>query len=301
MPNKIREEIKRLKDERGAIILAHSYQPGVIQDVADFVGDSLELSRIAAKEAAELVVFCGVKFMAETAKLLSPESTVVLAAPGADCSLAACMSGDDLREMKKKYPAASAVTYVNSTVDLKAETWSCCTSANSVEVVNAAPTDEVIFGPDRNLGTWVAEQTDKKLHIWPGGCHAHSGADIRDLREKKADWPDAEVLVHPESPSVFLWESDEVLGTGGMIRHIRNSDAKRFIIGTEEGMLYRLQTLFPEKEFVAAGFIKCDDMKQTTLEDILKALESDDIGIQIPAELSEKAAQAVIRMTEIGR
>lgn len=301
MPNKIREEIKRLKDERGAIILAHSYQPGVIQDVADFVGDSLELSRIATKEAAELVVFCGVKFMAETAKLLSPESTVVLAAPGADCSLAACMSGDDLREMKKKYPGACAVMYVNSTVDLKSETWSCCTSANSVEVVNAAPSDEVIFGPDRNLGTWVAEQTDKKLHIWPGGCHAHSGADIRDLREKKAEWPDAEVLVHPESPSVFLWEADAVLGTGGMIRHIENSDATRFIIGTEEGMLYRLQTLFPEKEFVAAGVIVCDDMQMTTLEDILRALESDDPGIQIPAELAEKAAEAVIRMTEIGK
>ena len=301
MPNKIQEEILRLKKERGAIILAHSYQPGVIQDIADYVGDSLELSRIAARESAELVIFCGVKFMAETAKLLSPDSTVVLAAPEADCSLAACMSGADLREMKKKYPEAEAVMYVNSTIDLKAETWACCTSANSIEVVEAAPSDEVIFGPDRNLGTWVAANTDKTIHIWPGGCHAHSGADIRDLREKKAEWPDAEVLVHPESPSVFLWEADEVLGTGGMIRHIEQSDSSRFIIGTEEGMIYRLETLFPNKQFVSAGKIVCADMGFTTLELVLKALESQDSGIEIPAELAERAGAAVRRMTEIGR
>lgn len=301
MPNKINEEIDRLRKERGAIILAHSYQPGIIQDIADYVGDSLELSRIAATESAELVVFCGVKFMAETAKLLSPESTVVLAAPDADCSLAACMSGDDLRKMKKKHPGAEAVMYVNSTVDLKAETWACCTSANSVEVVEAAPSEEVIFGPDRNLGTWVASQTDKKLHIWPGGCHAHSGADIRDLREKRAEWPDAEVLVHPESPSVFLLESDKVLGTGGMIRHIRDSKAEKFIIGTEEGMIYRLETLFPDRKFTPAGNIVCDDMSFTTPELLLKALESNDPGIQIPAELAERAAAAVRRMTEIGK
>ncbi len=301
MPNKIKEEIERLKNERGAIILAHSYQPGVIQDIADYVGDSLELSRIAARESAELVIFCGVRFMAETAKLLSPESTVVLAAPDADCSLAACMSGADLREMKKKYPEATSVMYVNSTIDLKAETWACCTSANSIEVVEAAPSDEVIFGPDRNLGTWVAANTDKKIHIWPGGCHAHSGADIRDLREKKAEWPDAEVLVHPESPSVFLWEADKVLGTGGMIRHIEQSTSSRFIIGTEEGMIYRLETLFPDKQFVAAGKILCPDMALTTLELVLKALESNDSGIEIPAELAERAGAAVRRMTEIGR
>jgi quinolinate synthase len=300
MPNRIKEEINRLKNERGAIILAHSYQPGPIQDIADFVGDSLELSRTAASEAAELVVFCGVMFMAETAKLLSPDSTVVLAAPDADCSLAASMSGDDLRQMKKKHPGAEAVIYVNSTIDLKSEAWSCCTSANSIEVVEAAPSDEVIFGPDRNLGTWVAENTKKKLHIWPGGCHAHSGADIRDLRRKKAEWPDAEVLVHPESPSVLLWEADQVLGTGGMIRYIEKSGARRFIIGTEEGMNYRLETLFPDREFTSAGEIVCPDMSLTTPELVLKALESEDNGIEIPAELIEKAAAAVRRMTEIG-
>ena len=302
MPNRIKEEIGRLKKERGAIILAHSYQPGAIQDIADFVGDSLELSRIAARESAELVIFCGVKFMAETAKLLSPESTVVLAAPDADCSLAASMTSADLREMKKKHPGAEAVTYVNSTLELKAESWACCTSANSREVVEAAPSEEVIFGPDRNLGTWVASQTDKKLHIWPGGCHAHSGADIRDLREKMADWSDAEVLVHPESPSIFLREADAVLGTGGMIRHVESSKAGRFIIGTEEGMIYRLETLFPDRQFVAAGKIICDDMGFSTPELVLKALESGvvDRGIEIPSHLAERAVEAVRRMTKIG-
>ena len=301
MPNKISEEISRLKKERGAIILAHSYQPGEIQDIADFVGDSLELSRIAAEESAEQVVFCGVRFMAETAKLLSPESIVLLASPDADCSLAASMSGADLREMKRKYPGAEAVVYVNSTIELKAETWACCTSANSIEVVEAAPSDEVIFGPDRNLGTWVAENTSKKLHIWPGGCHAHSGADIRDLREKKAEWPDAKVLAHPESPSVFLREADAVLGTGGMIRYIKQSSSERFIIGTEEGMVYRLETLFPDRQFVAAGNIICRDMSLTTPELVLKALESQSPGIEIPPAFAERARAAVRRMTEIGR
>jgi quinolinate synthase len=300
MPNRIREEIKRLKENRGAIILAHSYQPASIQDIADFVGDSLELSRLAAKESADLVVFCGVRFMAETAKLLSPSSIVVLAAPDADCSLAACMSADDLRGMKKTHPGAMAVVYVNSSLELKAESWACCTSANSVEVVNAAPSDEVIFGPDRNLGTWVAGKTEKKLHIWQGGCHAHSGADIRDLLCKKAEWPDAAILVHPESPPVFWREADAVLGTGGMIRYIAESEAERFIIGTEEGMIYRLETLFPRKKFLAAGRIVCDDMRFTTPELVLKTLEMIETGIEVPADLAEKACAAVRRMTEIG-
>jgi len=300
MPNRIREEIDRLRENRGAIILAHSYQPAAIQDIADFTGDSLELSRAAARESADLVVFCGVRFMAETAKLLSPESTVVLAAPEADCSLAACMSAGDLIGMKKKHPEAVAVVYVNSSLELKSESWACCTSANAVEVVNAAPSDEVVFGPDRNLGTWVAEHTPKIVHIWPGGCHAHSGADIRDLRRKKSEWPDAEILVHPESPPVFWWEADAVLGTGGMISHIRESKTDRFIIGTEEGMIYRLETLFPRKKFMAAGGIVCDDMCLTTPELVLKTLETIDSGIEIPAYLAQKAGEAVRRMTEIG-
>ena len=182
---RIAEEIDRLKNLKGGLILAHSYQPGPVQDVADHVGDSLELSRIAADEAADLVVFCGVRFMAETAKLLSPESTVVLAAPDASCSLAASLSVEDMMELKEQYPGVPAVVYVNSSVEVKAEAWACCTSANSIAVAEAAPGDELIFGPDRNLGTWVDRNTDKKVHIWAGGCHAHSGADIRHLLDRK--------------------------------------------------------------------------------------------------------------------
>jgi len=300
MPNRILEEIDRLRESMGAIILAHSYQPGPVQDIADHVGDSLELSRIAAEESPDLIVFCGVRFMAETAKLLSPESRVVLAAPDAGCSLASSMRAADLREMKQKFPEAPAVIYVNSTLEVKSEAWACCTSANAVAVANSAPGDEIIFGPDRNLGTWVERNIDKKVHIWAGGCHAHSGGDIRSLFFRKAQWPDAEVLVHPESPPVFWEQADLVLGTGGMIRHIGKSPSRRFIIGTEEGMIYRLETLFPDKEFVAAGNIVCEDMRFTTAELILRALESPSDEIEIPGEMAEKAYAAVRRMTETG-
>ena len=300
MPGRIAEEIDRLKDLKGGLVLAHSYQPGPIQDIADHVGDSLELSRIAADEAADLGVFCGVRFMAETAKLLSPDSTVVLAAPDASCSLAASMTADDLRNMKRMYPGAPAIVYVNSTIEVKAEAWSCCTSANSIEVAEAAAGTEIIFGPDRNLGTWVERNTGKTVHIWSGGCHAHSGGDIRSLLDRKTRWPDAEVLVHPESPPVFWREADRVLGTGGMIKHVEKSSAKRFIIGTEEGMIYRLETLFPDRTFIPAGKIVCEDMGFTTLEHVLKALESPEDEILIPPHLAERAALAVRRMTETG-
>ena len=300
MTSRISDEIERLRSEKDALILAHSYQPGAVQDIADHVGDSLELSRIAARKSAELVIFCGVRFMAETAKLLSPDSRVVLAAPDASCSLAACMNAEDLRSLKKQYPGVPAVVYVNSTLEVKAEAWSCCTSANSVEVAMAAPGKELIFGPDRNLGTWVRENSHKKVHIWQGGCHCHSGADIRDLFSKKAQWSDAVTLVHPETPPVFWKEADHVLGTGGMIRYVENSSAGRFIIGTEEGMIYRLETLFPDRQFLAAGNIVCQDMGFTTPEGILLALESPGNEVLIPGAIAEKAAASVRRMTEIG-
>lgn len=300
MSGAVTEEIRRLKDQRGALILAHSYQPGPVQDLADHVGDSLELSRIAASEAPDMVILCGVRFMAETAKLLAPESVVILPAPEAGCSLAASMSAEDLRGMKERYPGVPAVIYVNSSVEAKAEAWACCTSANSIEVSNAAPGSELIFGPDRNLGTWVERNCEKKLHLWHGGCHAHSGGDIRDLIEAKAEWPDAEVLVHPETPPVFWDKADMVLGTGGMIQQIRGSGRERFIIGTEEGMIYRLEALFPEKRFRAVGGIVCRDMGYTTPELVLKALESPGNGIHIPPFLAERASRAVMRMTEIG-
>lgn len=288
--------IHELKSRLGAVVLAHSYQPGEIQDVADEVGDSLELSRFAMKAGAPLVIFCGVRFMAETAKILSPRSVVRLVAPGADCSLAACMSGPDAREWKRSHPGASLVTYVNSSVEVKAESWACCTSANAVAVVEAAPAGEVLFGPDRNLAEFAAERTGRTVIPWPGGCHTHSGADIRDLRRAREMWPDAAVLVHPETPPLFRREADHVLGTGGMIGFIRKSPLERFIIGTEEGMIERLSRLFPGRGFMAAGGISCPDMRNATVGMVMEALLARDPGITIPKELMEPAGRALERM-----
>jgi len=291
--------LKGLKDRLGALILAHSYQPPEIQDLADEVGDSLELSRSAMAARAPLVVFCGVRFMAETAKILSPQSVVRLVSPGADCSLAACMSGRDAREWKAGHPGASLVTYVNSSVEVKAESWACCTSANAVSVVRAAPEGDVLFAPDRNLAAFAAQESGRNVIPWPGGCHAHAGADIRDLRRAKQQWPDAVVLVHPETPPVFWREADSVLGTGGMIRFISESRAGRFIIGTEEGMLYRLSTLFPDREFMAAGGITCADMRDATPDMVFRALDSRDPGVSVPEEHAERARRALERMTAL--
>ncbi len=292
-------KIEGLKRMTGAVVLAHSYQPPAIQDIADQVGDSLELSRFARNSKAELIIFCGVRFMAETAKILSPHSVVRLVAPGADCSLAACMNADDARDWKAGYPGAALVTYVNSSVAVKAESWACCTSANAVAVVKAAPAGDVLFGPDRNLAAFAALHSGRNVVPWPGGCHAHAGADIRDLRRARAQWPDAAVLVHPETPPVFWREADQVLGTGGMISFVAGSPLRRFIIGTEEGMVHRLTSLFPDREFMAAGGITCPDMRNSTLAMVIDALESDDRGILIPEEQMEPARRALERMTEI--
>jgi quinolinate synthase len=291
--------VARLKQSTGAVVLAHSYQPGEIQELADMVGDSLELSRFARSAGAPLVILCGVRFMAETAKILSPGSVVRLASPGADCSLAACMTGEDAVKWKDEHPGAALVTYVNSPVEVKAESWACCTSANAARVVLAAPPGDVLFGPDRNLAEYTASRTGRRVIPWPGGCHAHSGADIRDLRRARAQWPDAAVLVHPETPPVFWREADAVLGTGGMIDYVAGSSRKRFIIGTEEGMIHRLSTLFPDRSFTAAGGISCRDMRNTTPSMVVKALESDDPGIEIPETLMSAALKALERMTEL--
>jgi len=237
--------------------------------------------------------------MAETAKILSPQSVVRLVSPGADCSLAACMSGRDAREWKAGHPGASLVTYVNSSVEVKAESWACCTSANAVSVVRAAPEGDVLFAPDRNLAAFAAQESGRNVIPWPGGCHAHAGADIRDLRRAKQQWPDAVVLVHPETPPVFWREADSVLGTGGMIRFISESRAGRFIIGTEEGMLYRLSTLFPDREFMAAGGITCADMRDATPDMVFRALDSRDPGVIVPEEHAERARRALERMTAL--
>ncbi len=299
MQSKQISEILRLKDEKDAVILAHSYQPPEIQDIADHVGDSLELSRKAASTESGVIVFCGVKFMAETAHILSPDKTVLLPEPDAGCPLADCIEVPALKSMQELYPDALTVLYVNSPADVKAESYACCTSANALAVVESAPSDEIIFAPDRNLGTFISRQSDKTIHIWNGACRSHAIADLQDMKARMEEWPDAELLVHPETPPA-AWElAHAVLGTGGMIRYVGESSTERFIIGTEEGMVYRLKTLYPDREFTAGGNIYCYNMKKITLQKILDSLRKLEPVIELDAETREKAYAAVARMTEV--
>lgn len=294
------KRIDTLRRSRDAVILAHSYQPPVIQDMADFVGDSLGLSRKAAETEAEVVVFCGVRFMAETASILSPGKKVLLPAEDAGCPLADSMTAEDLRGMKSEHPDAKAVVYVNSSVELKAESWACCTSANAVDVVGSVPGEQAIFGPDHNLGIWVDRHVEKRVHIFSGACLCHSNADLEDLRSKMERWPDAEVMSHPETPPA-MWElSDFIGGTGDMIRRVPESGARRFIVGTEEGMAYRLRTLYPDREFIPGGRIWCENMKKIEPVDVLRSLESSEPEVSVPAGLRDRALEAVRRMTATG-
>lgn len=299
MEESVIREIYRLRTEKDAVILAHSYQPPEIQDIADHVDDSLQLSRIAASTDASVIVFCGVRFMAETAHILAPDKTVLLPEPKAGCPLADCIDVPSLRSIQAMHPSSLTVLYVNSPAAVKAESYACCTSANALEVVESVPSDNVIFAPDRNLGTFISRRSDKEIHIWNGACRTHAVADIQDIKKHIEEWPDAELLVHPET-SPEIWElADAVLGTGGMIRHVGSSRATRFIIGTEEGMVYKLKTLYPDREFIASGKIYCPNMKITTLPKILDSLMKLEPVIRLDPVIREKAYAAVARMTEI--
>lgn len=294
----VRERIEELRKSRDAVILSHSYQPPEIQDIADFVGDSLELSRKARDCGAAVVVFCGVHFMAETAHILSPDKKILLPEPGAGCPLADTIDADLLRAFKERVDAPYAVIYINSPAEAKAESYAVCTSANAVQVVQSVPSDRVAFAPDLNLGTFVAGRVrGKEVLVYPGACRPHAAADIDDLKAGKADWPDAEVLVHPETSPLFWDEADHVLGTGGMIGRVSESPASRFLIGTEEGMIHRLRTLFPDREFRAVGGIFCPNMKRITLEKVERSLDLLEPEVSLPETVRSRALSAVERMT----
>ena len=297
----VRAEIDQLRRARNAVVLAHSYQPGEIQDIADFVGDSLELSRKAGDCEEEVVVFCGVHFMAETAHILSPGKTVLLPEPGAGCPLADTIDGSMLSSFKEHVDVEHAVIYINSPAEAKAESYACCTSANAVDVVRGVPAKRVVFAPDFNLGTFVARAVpEKEILVYRGACRPHAAAEIEDLRAKKVEWPDAEVLVHPETSPGMWEEADHVLGTGGMIDRVSRSSSRRFLIGTEAGMVYRLQTLFPDREFLAAGRIHCPNMKVITLEKVHRSLETLEHRVTLPDGIRARALAAVARMTSVG-
>lgn len=294
------DDILRLKRERNAVILAHNYQPGDVQDVADLRGDSLELSRAAAREEAEVIIFCGVDFMAETAAILSPEKRVVMPAAGASCPMASMITARDLRGFKEENPGAAVVCYVNSSAEVKAESDICCTSANGVEVVASLEEETVLFVPDRNLGRYVSRFTDKRIITWNGYCYVHDRYTPEDVSRARALHPEAEVLVHPECRPEVIDLADGVYSTSGMARRARDSPAREFIIGTEVGMNYRLKVENPGKEFYPLSEkAVCLDMKKTTLERVRSALETLEPRVTVPEEVAGRARVAIERMLSI--
>lgn len=301
MTNSLIEKIKKIKSQRKAVILAHNYQMPEIQDIADFMGDSLGLSISASKTDADIIVFCGVMFMAETAAILSSKKIVLLPDKNAGCPMADMITAKNLRQLKKQYPDAIVVTYVNSTADVKAESDYCCTSSNAVEIVKSLPTDRpVIFVPDRHLGQFVSEKTGRKLILWPGYCRSHVVIDADDIKNAKRSHPNAVVMVHPECTEPVKRLADEVLSTGGMLKFVRTSKAKSFIVATETAMLYPLKKQRPDAEFIPAseGAV-CPNMKKITLEKILWSLEDLKFKITVPPDIQSRAKMALDRMIEI--
>ena len=310
----LQARIRDLARERNAVILAHNYQRPEVQDVADFVGDSLGLSRQAASVTADVIVFCGVHFMAETAAILAPGKTVLLPDLAAGCSLASTIDAEQLRAWKAEHPGAVVVSYVNTTAEVKAETDYCCTSGNAVEIVNSIPADrEILFLPDMFLGAHVRRVTGRQnMHVWMGECHVHAGIDPEDIRLQRAAHPGAEFLIHPECgcatsvvEAVSAGDVDpegvQILSTEGMIRRPAISDATTFIVATETGILHRLEKANPTKRFIAANRMAvCTYMKVTTLPKVLRALERMEHHITVPADIAERARQSIERMVAIG-
>ncbi len=300
MDVEIQSRIKALLKQKNAILLAHNYQPPEIQDVADFCGDSLELSIRAAETQAEVLVFCGVHFMAETASILSPQKTVLLPRTDAGCPMADMVTPEALQARIESLPGVPVVTYVNSSAAVKALSTICCTSANAAAVVNSLDADEVLMVPDRNLARNTAAQTDKKVHLWDGCCPFHDILTPEMVLAAKAAHPEALFLAHPECLPEVVALADAAVSTSGMIRFARDSQASTFLVGTEVGMHYPLQKACPDKEFIMVSQqMRCDDMKKITLEDVLRCLQSMDGEVKVPEELRVPALTAVERMIAV--
>ena len=292
--------IAALKEERKAVILAHNYQIAEVQDIADFVGDSLELSQRAAATTAEVIVFCGVHFMAETASILSPEKKVLLPDVNAGCPMADMITAAGLREMKEQFPGSSVICYVNTTAEVKAESDICCTSANAVRVVESLNGGDIIFVPDQYLGDYVRGQTGRSMHLWPGYCPTHVKIRPEDITERRREHPGAKVVVHPECRPEVIALADETLSTGGMIRYARRTDVAELVLGTEPGIIHRLKKENPGKKFYAAlEKATCPNMKLITLEKVYWALESLKPEIKVAEDIRLRARAAVDRMLEV--
>jgi quinolinate synthase len=298
----LKQEIKTLLKERNAVLLAHNYMRDEVQEIADITGDSLALSLEAAKTQANVIVFCGVHFMAESASILSPEKTVLLPRLDAGCPMADMVTAEELMHMKEKHPGVPVVTYVNSSAAVKAVSDICCTSANAVKVVNSLPEREIIFVPDRNLGRYVSRFTDKTFHFWDGFCPTHERLRADDVLRLKSEFPDALFICHPECRPEVSALADHVCSTSGMYTYCLKSPAERFIIGTEAGILYRLRNENPDKEFILAspGLI-CPNMKLASLEDILESLKTMEPVVKVPEDIRVPAKRSLDRMLAIPR
>jgi len=293
--------INRRKQELNAIILAHFYQRPEIQEMADYVGDSLQLAVQAAKTTADVIVFCGVRFMAESAKILNPQRTVLLPEPGAGCPMADMITAKELRQKKQELPGVQVVCYVNSSAEVKAESDICCTSSNAVKVVNSLPPGvPVLFVPDKNLGHFVARQTGREMILWEGYCPVHHRVSLGELMEAKRQHPGAVVMVHPECQPEVVAASDYALSTGGILETVGSLPDREFIIGTEEGLLYQLRKRYPDRSFhlVRSEFL-CPDMKLTTVEKVVRSLETLEPRIEVPEDVRGRAYQALERMINL--
>jgi quinolinate synthase len=294
------KEIQRLKAERNAVIIAHNYQIPDVQDIADFIGDSLQLSREAAKLDYDVIVFCGVHFMAETAAILAPAKTVLIPDVRAGCPMADMITAEELRQWKAEYPGKKVVCYVNTTAEVKAECDICCTSANVLKVVESIKDDTILFAPDKNLAAYVARFSDKKVIPWDGYCYVHHNFRARHVQEKQALFPEAEVWVHPECRPEVVDLADKVLSTGQMVKETKVTDMKEVILGTEEGIIHRLNKLNPAIHFIPLKEQSvCSNMKKIDLPKVLRALKELKFKIDVPDDVSQKARSAIEKMIRI--
>jgi quinolinate synthase len=295
--NEIAVRIQQLKKERNAVIIAHNYQIGEVQDMADFLGDSLQLSQEAAELEEEIIVFCGVHFMAETAAILSPEKTVLMPDLQAGCPMADMITAQELREWKRQYPGRKVVCYVNTSAEVKAESDICCTSSNAIQVVEAAEGDEILFVPDKNLAAFVARFTKKKIIPWDGYCYVHNDITANHVKEKKERYPEAEVWVHPECRPEVIDLADKVLSTGKMDREARATAKSDILIGTESGIIYRMEKENPRKNFhPIKELAHCSNMKKIDLKKVLASLEDMKYRVDVPQNISSRARGAIEKM-----
>ncbi len=294
------EKILELKQKRNAVILAHNYQLGEIQDIADYIGDSLGLSQKAAQVEAKVIVFCGVHFMAETAAILAPDKTVLIPDKNAGCPMAEMITAEEMREWKKNYPGRKVVCYVNTTAEVKAECDICCTSSNASRVVESLEEEEILFAPDKNLASFISRTSKKRIIPWDGYCYVHNNIHANHITLKKNLHPDAEVWVHPECRPEVIDLADKVFSTGQMIKEARITEKNEIIIGTEAGIIYRLQKENPSKKFYSAKDLAlCSNMKKINLKKVLRSLEQMVHRVEVPAEIREKALGSIQRMINI--